>query len=41
MLTELTTTGTFNPSDIARGVAAGARLAREVVGRAGATLECS
>ena len=41
MLTEVTTTGTFNPSDIARGVAAGARLAREVVRRAGATLEGS
>jgi sugar/nucleoside kinase (ribokinase family) len=39
MLTELATTSHFSQADLARGVAAGNRLAREVVGRAGATLE--
>jgi len=39
MLTELATTSHFTQADLARGVAAGSRLAREVVGRAGATLE--
>jgi sugar/nucleoside kinase (ribokinase family) len=39
MLTELATTSHFSQADLARGVAAGSRLAREVVGRAGATLE--
>ncbi|NCV97488.1 MAG: sugar kinase, partial [Acidimicrobiia bacterium] len=39
MLTELSTTSHFSQADLARGVAAGNRLAREVVGRAGATLD--
>lgn len=39
LLSELATTRHFGPADLARGVAAGSQLAREVVGRPGATLE--